>query len=185
MAFLDSDDIWLPGKLIAQRAYMEARPDMILSQCEELWCRSGRRVNPGKKHEKLEGDIFMPSLARCLVSPSASIARRRLFDEVGYFDESLPACEDYDLWLRVLAAGYSIGLLKEPFVWRNGGHADQLSSKPGLDRYRIRALKKILRLPLAPDRRKAAEAELARRKVVYEAGRVKRAREGKEAGPYF
>ena len=66
------------------------------------------------------------SLALCLVSPSAVMIDRRLFERVGVFDESLPACEDYDLWLRV-SCQYPVYLIDRPLVIKRGGHADQLS----------------------------------------------------------
>jgi glycosyltransferase involved in cell wall biosynthesis len=177
LAFLDSDDEWLPGKLKAQRAFMDENPRFGLSQCQERWIRGGRRVNPGDRHKKRAGDIFIESLALCLISPSAVIVRRDLFDRVGLFDERLPACEDYELWLRALLATEA-GLLDQELTIRHAGHPDQLSSRPGLDRYRIRALKGILRHKLSPERRAAAENELARRRLVYETGRRKRAGTG-------
>jgi glycosyltransferase involved in cell wall biosynthesis len=175
VAFLDSDDMWLKGKLSAQVAFMRENPKLQISQCQERWIRNDRRVNPAIKHLKEGGDIFLRSLKLCLISPSAVIIRRSLFSIVGLFDESLPAAEDYDLWLRI-CAHYEVGLLDRELVVRYGGSSDQLSSAPGLDRYRIRALKKILRTRLPDDKRKAALEELIRRKSIYEAGRRKRAR---------
>jgi glycosyltransferase involved in cell wall biosynthesis len=174
VAFLDSDDEWLPGKLAAQAAFMLERPRLMISQCQEIWIRDGRRVNPGFRHLKKAGDIFLDSLRLCLVSPSSTIMRRELLEETGGFDESLPAAEDYDLWLRV-SARWEVGLLDRPLTVRHGGRSDQLSSAPGLDRWRIRALRKILRVPLEPERRAAATLELTRRRAIYEAGRRKRA----------
>ena len=67
---------------------------------------------------------------------------RRILDERGLFDESLPVCEDYDLWLRV-SAHHPVYFLGEALIIKQGGHSDQLSrSRWGLDRYRIRALEK-------------------------------------------
>ena len=70
--------------------------------------------------------------------------RRELFEKVGYFDEDLPAAEDYDLWLRVSVA-YAVPLLPDPLVIKRGGHSDQLSARSGIDRYRIKALEKLLK----------------------------------------
>ncbi|MDR2946108.1 MAG: glycosyltransferase family 2 protein [Candidatus Adiutrix sp.] len=173
-AFLDSDDEWLPSKLEAQAEYFAAHPEAMLVQTQERWMRKGRRVNPGQKHLKKAGDIFIDSVSLCLISPSAVMLRRRLLDEVGNFDETLRAAEDYDLWLRVLAR-YPAGLIDRELVIRHGGRDDQLSAQPGLDKYRVMALEKILREPLTPARRQAAEAELQRRRGIYEAGRLKRA----------
>ena len=101
IAFLDSDDLWLPRKLRRQVDFFSSNPDACICQTEEIWIRNNMRVNPKKRHKKPRGMIFEPSLALCLVSPSAVMIRRSLFEEVGGFDETLPACEDYDLWLRI------------------------------------------------------------------------------------
>jgi glycosyltransferase involved in cell wall biosynthesis len=71
VAFLDSDDYWLPEKLATQVDFLQRHPQAVACQTEEIWVRRGRRVNPMKKHLKPSGDIFEPSLVRCLVSPSA------------------------------------------------------------------------------------------------------------------
>ncbi|MDR2302128.1 MAG: glycosyltransferase family 2 protein [Deltaproteobacteria bacterium] len=173
IAFLDSDDEWLPNKLKAQLDYMANNPQYLISQCQERWIRGGLRVNPKRKHLKKEGDIFVDSLSLCLISPSAVIIKKSLFDEVGLFDESLPAAEDYDLWLRVTLS-HEVGLLNQELVIRHGGRPDQLSSAPGLDKYRVAALKKLLRLPLTAQKEQLVKDQLARREAIYEKGRQKR-----------
>ncbi len=145
LALLDSDDLWLPGKLARQTAFMIGRPDVEICQTEEIWIRNGVRVNPKAAHRKPSGDVFLRSLDLCLVSPSAVMMTRELFERAGGFDESFPVCEDYDLWLRI-AAERPIPLIPEALVVKRGGHADQLSrSTWGMDRYRVRALQKLLR----------------------------------------
>lgn len=184
LAFLDSDDLWLPAKLTRQLQWLAAHPAVQIAQTEELWLRHGRRVNPKKRHRKQGGRIFLPSLHLCLVSPSAVMVRRELFLEAGGFDESLPACEDYDLWLR-LSWQYDIGLIPEPLVIKRGGHPDQLSRQWGLDRYRIQALAKLLRTaPLPPAYRQAAREVLQRKAWIYAQGCLKRGRVG-EAAAYL
>jgi glycosyltransferase involved in cell wall biosynthesis len=176
IAFLDSDDIWLPRKLSAQVHFFQSHPDALIHQTEELWVKNGRRVNPGQRHRKRNGMIFAPSLELCLVSPSAVMVRRALFDRVGLFDESLPACEDYDLWLRV-SCRFPVHLLETPLIVKRGGHADQLSRAWGLDKFRIAAICKLLegdRLTLA--QRRAAAAILKRKCRVYAGGCRKRGR---------
>lgn len=176
IAFLDSDDRWLPGKLAAQAAFFAANPDALICQTEELWVRNGVRVNPRRRHQKRSGIIFEPSLALCLVSPSAVMVRRRLFDEFGLFDESLPACEDYDLWLRV-SRKYPVHLIETPLIVKHGGHEDQLSRMAGLDRYRVRAIQKLLGAGnLSPAQETAARRVLAEKCHIYAAGCRKRGR---------
>jgi glycosyltransferase involved in cell wall biosynthesis len=143
VAFLDSDDLWLPRKLSRQVEFFKLNSAEFINQTEEIWVRNGVRVNPKDRHRKPSGMIFERSLALCLVSPSAVMIRRSLFDAVGLFDESLPACEDYDLWLRI-SCKYPVHLIDTPLIIKRGGHADQLSRAPGLDKFRIKALKKIM-----------------------------------------
>ena len=183
IAFLDSDDYWMAEKLSIQAAWFEKNPMAMICQTEEIWMRNNRRVNPKVKHKKRAGDIFIPSLSLCLVSPSAVMVRRELFNEVGLFDPDLPACEDYDLWLRV-ACRFPVGLIEKPLAVRRGGHAGQLSAMPGLDRYRIRAIRKLLETGrLTPDQRNAAVAVLKQKCAIYADGCEKRGRQA-EAGYY-
>jgi glycosyltransferase involved in cell wall biosynthesis len=174
IAFLDSDDLWLPRKLAVQVEHFEAHPEVSICQTEETWVRNGKRVNAATKHRKHSGWIFRECLPLCIISPSAVMLRREAFDALGGFDEELPACEDYDLWLRA-ALRYEIATLPEPLIVKRGGHEDQLSQQWGLDRYRIRALEKILADPLLTDElRPLVEAEIARRAAIVAAGARKR-----------
>jgi glycosyltransferase involved in cell wall biosynthesis len=176
LAFLDSDDLWLPEKLARQLAYLTAHPELKLGQTDEIWVRRGVRVNQPETHRKVGGRIFPQSLKRCLISPSAVLLHRRLIEEHGDFDEDLPAAEDYDLWLR-LSWRYPVGLLPEPLVIKRGGHADQLSAQWGIDRYRIRALVKLLGEPELPAAyARAARRVLAAKCAVYAQGCEKRGR---------
>jgi glycosyltransferase involved in cell wall biosynthesis len=144
LAFLDSDDQWLPDKMRIHTALHRDHPELSVSQTGEIWIRDGVRVNPCRHHAKPRGDIFAPSLQRCLVSPSAVMLRRDLFLAAGGFDEDLPVCEDYDLWLR-LASRVAFGLADQELVVKHGGHADQLSSRYwGMDRFRVHSLAKLL-----------------------------------------
>jgi glycosyltransferase involved in cell wall biosynthesis len=144
IALLDSDDAWAPAKLTRQMALHAARPDLALSQTRETWIRNGVRVNPPARFEKQEGNLFAQCLDLCAISPSSVLIRRDLFEQVGFFDEDYPACEDYEFWLR-LSARWEVGLVREPLMIKYGGHADQLSrTVEALDRYRIRALVKTL-----------------------------------------
>lgn len=178
LAFLDSDDLWLPEKLERQRRFLSERPQALICQTGELWLRKGKRVNPRKKHRKFSGDLFAPSLKLCLVSPSAVMIRKDLFEEVGLFDETMPACEDYDLWLRI-SARYPILLLDEPLVIKRGGHTDQLSrSVPTLDRWRIHALLKLIHEgALTEEQRQLVLKELAIKCRIYGQGCLKRGKQ--------
>lgn len=175
IAFLDSDDEWRPGKLQAQLDFFKKHPDYRMAQTEEIWIRNGVRVNPMKKHQKVGGQIFEKCLPLCLISPSAVMLERSLLEETGLFDETFPACEDYDLWLRI-TCHHPVGLIPEPYVTKYGGHADQRSAEfPAMDQFRIRALKKILESgKLDGKQHKAALAELEKKSRIYMQGALKR-----------
>ena len=144
IAFLDSDDYWHAEKLEKQIKQTILRPEHQIHFTDEIWIRNGIRVNPKNKHRKREGRIFKPSLALCLMAPSTVILHRELLERHGMFDDSLPVCEDYDLWLR-LTAYHPVALLNEKLMTRHGGHSDQLSRKLwGIDRFRVQSLHKIL-----------------------------------------
>ncbi|MYB34162.1 MAG: glycosyltransferase [Gammaproteobacteria bacterium] len=140
LAFLDSDDEWLPDKLKRQVETLSQNPDGQIIHTDEIWIRNGKRVNPGKKHRKPGGWIFSNCLLLCCVSPSSVVISRAVFDELGNFDESLPVCEDYDLWLR-MSTRYPFYLVEEPQIIKYGGHPDQLSRQYwGMDRFRVQSI---------------------------------------------
>ena len=144
IGFLDSDDLWHQDKLFRQVTALRRNCDYQACHCDEIWIRNGKRVNPMNKHAKPEGWIFKNCLARCCVSPSAVLVRKDLLESAGLFDENLPACEDYDLWLRIFSR-VPILLVAEKLVTKFGGHDDQLSRKHwGMDRFRVRSLVNLL-----------------------------------------
>ncbi len=176
-AFLDSDDFWAPTKLERQLEFMRDNPRCSISQTNEIWIRNERRVNPGVRHRKRGGDIFIDSLRTCLISMSATMMRTDLFRSLGGFDETMLAAEDYDLWLRIMI-DREAGLLDEPLVTRRGGHQDQTSATtPALDRFRILALTKLLADDrLSPARRTAVVEVLAEKCRIYAGGLARRGR---------
>jgi glycosyltransferase involved in cell wall biosynthesis len=175
IAFLDSDDLWEPGKLERQLEYMRQKPECLVSQTEEIWRRCGVRVNPGWRHRKRTGDFFFDSLRTCLISPSAVMMRTSVFCELGGFDENMQAAEDYDLWLRLLLE-YQVELLSEPLVIRRAGHQGQLSATvPAIDRFRILALLKLLlRNNLSGRQREAVCDVLIEKCSIYGKGSARR-----------
>ena len=136
-------------------------PHEVLFHSDEIWIRRGERVNPMHKHRKYGGWIFDRCLPLCAISPSATIASKSVLEELGLFDESLPACEDYDLWLR-LCHRFPVHYIDEPLIVKYGGHDDQLSRRyPAMDRFRVRALHRLLsHETLRPDDYNAARKVL-------------------------
>lgn len=144
IALLDSDDEWLPKKIEQQTQAIKDNPLTRICHCDEIWIRNGVRVNAKHKHRKYGGWIYPHCLPLCAISPSAAMLRRDVFDTVGWFDESLPACEDYDYWLR-LCASNPVTFVDSLLLKKYGGHDDQLSQRFwGMDRFRIAALAKAI-----------------------------------------
>lgn len=174
IAFLDSDDLWFKNKLITQIKYM-LENSWDICQTDEIWIRNNKKVNPQKKHEKISGYIFEKSLDLCIVSPSAVMIKKSFFIAMGGFDESLPACEDYDLWLRISYA-HEIHLIPKKLVIKRGGHGDQLSKNvPCLDKYRIYSIQKILNnCNLSSHQKTIAFQKLKEKCKIYATGLKKR-----------
>ena len=175
IALLDSDDEWLPNKLVRQAAALR-ESGLLVCHTDEIWIRNGVRVNPHKHHQKFGGDIFYKALPLCVMSPSSIVLHRRVFADVGLFDECLPACEDYELWLRITCR-YEVVYLAEQLIRKYGGHADQLSQAHyAMDRFRVYALDKLLREEpqLTADRAAAACAMLLHKARIVWRGAVKR-----------
>lgn len=175
IALLDSDDAWQPHKLEKQMNALAASPGLQICHTEEIWIRHGVRVNPMKKHAKSGGHIFRSCLPRCVISPSSVLLHRTLFEQYGLFDTELPACEDYDLWLR-LCVREEVLFVDEPLTVKYGGHDDQLSRRHwGMDRFRVKALEKLLQTtPLRAADRTAAIETLIEKAGILAQGAEKR-----------
>jgi len=175
IAFLDSDDTWQAEKLATQVSALKKAVDIKICHTEEIWIRNGIRVNAMNKHKKTGGWIFKACLPLCVMSPSSIIIHRSVFDEVGYFDENFPACEDYDLWLRITAK-YPVLFIEQALINKYGGHDDQLSHKYwGMDRFRIQALDKIIaQADVSSENKQAATQVLLKKARIFKNGALKR-----------
>ncbi len=176
IAFLDVDDRWKKRKLSAQLEMMRQNGS-VLSYTDEIWLRNGERLNQRERHRKYSGLIYEHCLPLCIISPSSAVVKREIFDAVGRFDESLPVCEDYDMWLRITSR-YPVLFIGEPLIIKQGGHADQLSRRfEAMDRFRIRSLEKILTNGSLTAAQKSLTLEELRKKcAVYANGARKRGR---------
>jgi glycosyltransferase involved in cell wall biosynthesis len=177
LAFLDSDDLFVPAKLQHQLELLDAEPGVALCHTDEIWLRNGRPLRQLPKHGKRGGWIFEHCLPMCRISPSSAVVRRDLFLELGGFDEELEVAEDYELWLR-LTCRHPVGFIEQPLVIKRGGHPDQLSMRYGrIEMFRVEALRRVLlRAPLSPPQRQAALEELRRKCEIVAAGCAKRGR---------
>ena len=147
IALLDSDDTWHPSKLEEQNQFLQQNLGLLFCHTDEAWIRQGKSVSHPAYLNKSNQDIFLKSLARCIICPSSVVMHQKIFETIGFFDEKLPVCEDYDLWLRIVLQ-YEIGYLDRKLVTKHGGHSDQLSTTYwGMDRFRVQSLQKLLDNP--------------------------------------
>lgn len=176
IAFLDSDDKWVPQKLERSIEYVNKFPDVKIFHTEEVWYRKGKLLNQKKKHKKPSGFVYTHALPLCCIGISTAIVKRDVFEDIGVFDEGLPVCEDYDFWLRATNR-YKVKLIPEYLTIKNGGRPDQLSSQPGLDKYRIKALEKMLSSKkLNKEEYELTYNELSNKCRIYALGAEKRGR---------
>ena len=136
IAFLDSDDLWLPGKLKKQIAFLQSRPGIGLLYAR-LWSYHvdspdqrclDPRVVARTFHELLNG----PNT----VTTSTVVVRRECFDTVGVFNPALRAAEDHELWLRIVRR-FPIAFMDEVMAeYRR--HGNSINTDPPLlyDGYR-------------------------------------------------
>ncbi len=141
---------------------------------DEMWIRNGVRVNPKAKFDKSSANLFERSLETCLVSPSTVVMQRQLLKEHGNFDESFKICEDYDLWLKILAEE-EIGFIDEHLIKKYGGHEDQLSTQfKAMDDWRIRSLVRLVKSPkLTEEKRKWIRTQIDKKASLLLAGYLK------------
>ena len=178
VAFLDSDDHWLPRKLAVQGQLMAANPGYLISHSREKWLRRGEHLNQRKRHIPRHGDIFSHCLELCAVGMSTVLARRCLFERVGGFNEGMRCCEDYDFWLRV-SCRFPFLLVDEPLTIKEGGRPDQVSVQygQGMDRLRVEALARLIRSGVLDSRQRLqAEREMHRKSMIYGKGCLKHGR---------
>ena len=176
IALLDSDDAWHPRKLEIQTSMLDsALKEYNLIHTDEVWFRNNKHINQMKKHKKQGGYIFERCLSLCCISPSSVLFKKNILDKVGLFDESLPVCEDYDMWLKICSSE-EVLFAQDKLTYKYGGHKDQLSkSYWGMDRFRIKSIENIIKnFDLTYKQKKQAKKELIKKLKIIINGSFKR-----------
>lgn len=176
IALLDSDDAWHPRKLEIQTSMLDsALKEYNLIHTDEVWFRNNKHINQMKKHKKQGGYIFERCLSLCCISPSSVLFKKNILDKVGLFDESLPVCEDYDMWLKICSSE-EVLFAQDKLTYKYGGHKDQLSkSYWGMDRFRIKSIENIIKnFDLTYSQKKQAKKELIKKLKIIINGAFKR-----------
>lgn len=116
IAFLDSDDEWLPGKLVEQLSSMRTQDwDLSFTSYCEIRGNAKRVVQldrwPPSRDEQLE-----LLLQGCCMTTSTVVARAALLRRVGGFKVDMPVCKDWDLWIRIVLARARVGYIPKPLT---------------------------------------------------------------------
>lgn len=153
IAFLDDDDLRLPGSIDRQIAILERAADSALISGRAFLGDPAHSlatgwVVPSQGHE---GDVFSYLLESNYIATSTVVARRSALLEAGLFDPELDVLEDYDLWIR-LAEMFRFEFLNEPVaVYRKRGDfsGQKTSDRAVHDRFHKALHRRLLRLPRA------------------------------------
>ena len=181
LAFLDSDDRWLPGKLLAQVPLHEPDTDVLISHTRERWLRGDREVSQRTQRHRRRGDVFADSLNKCILGPSTVVLSSDLYRRSGGFRADVEVAEDYEYWLR-LTCRHPVAYVDRPLTEKRAGPWDQLSERYGqIEGFRLAVLRDLVRKEYfracaGDQRQRAAEATLARKLRVFAAGARKRHR---------
>jgi glycosyltransferase involved in cell wall biosynthesis len=136
LTFLDDDDLIMPTKIARQVQVLLSRPEVGLVHCRFYY--ANEKGEPMYQVGLLpEGDVLPRLLRSNFVWMGAPLVRRSCLDQVGWFDEQIPAITaDWDMWLRIAQAGYRFGCVQEPLgayrIHRNGMMSDVTSLECGL-----------------------------------------------------
>ena len=114
VAFLDSDDTWMPDHLASQMQLFADDPSLDLVYCDGILMldaeeRKFMDKNPSSGEATFEALI----VERCQIPISTVVARKRTIVDAGLFDEKLPRCDDYDMWVRSAFIGAKIGYTRK------------------------------------------------------------------------
>lgn len=130
IAFLDDDDIWLPSHVRSQLAFLETHPefDAAVGQVVTADPSLQPTSDPWPTDLPHDGDIFIPMISGYFPQIGATVARIRIRETIGLFDESLNGDEDWDWHLR-LALRHRVGFVPQAsvlFRQRASGSFDRL-----------------------------------------------------------
>lgn len=165
IAFLDSDDLWLPGKLKAQLEYFDKNPNIFVTYTDQYLNIDGKNLDKTRFQRDLPKNK-MPFPAFVDYTPihtSTVMLKRDVFDKVGKFNEHLAVHEDVELWNR-LSDNYEFGYIEKPLgVYRWESNAEHITSNKNQNkfiengRYYLELYKKNKNRPLTPEEFDACE----------------------------
>jgi glycosyltransferase involved in cell wall biosynthesis len=172
VAFLDSDDLWLPNYLERMASALEARPDAALAYTD-AWILDGRSGQFLRKTTSVaygsgpdEPPVDRAALIGALLHSNfvfySVLIRRDVFDQVGLFDEDLAVAEDYELWLKIAVQGLRMVRVRDPLVIYRRGPGTLSSDPVRLETLRREVLRRIAESADVPEPTRALAVDLMR-----------------------
>jgi GT2 family glycosyltransferase len=183
IALLDSDDTWLPEHIAQQMELFDADPALGLVYSNIFLVRDGHVLSEGFDAVPQAPAVNLDSLLAedCGVNTSSVVAFRQSILAAGGFDESLNHCEDFDLWLRMIAGGVRMAYdrrVQARHRLGNGLSSDAAAMKRG----RLRAYDKIAAIT---NLTMAQQATVSRKQRELQAGiQIEGAKRGLEEGRF-
>ena len=128
ISFIDADDLWTPDKLELQLQALQQNPQAGVAYSWTICMgNNGNSFHPGVS-ESFQGNVYPQLLVgNFIASGSNVLIRREAIESVGYFDESLKSCEDWDYWLRLAPKWEFVVVAKPQIIYRLSSGA--MSSK--------------------------------------------------------
>lgn len=142
VAFLDSDDAWLPTKLEKQLDCFRKNLDFCLIGTGHFNCDENLRSCVRQKRIKMAKNDKEGILIQNLWPNSSVVVRRFCFEKVGFFNEGMKFAEDWDMWIRI-AQFFPVGTLEEPLVCFRQ-HSKGLAGSPANNDYNFSVWKKLI-----------------------------------------
>lgn len=178
LAFLDSDQFWLPRLLESQMKLFDETPslDMVYADEVAIYPGSPRSNQTFMQICPSHGPCTFESLIKedCHIPVSSVVARKRVIVEAGLFDEALRCCDDYDMWLRVAYCGGKISYQLTPLCCATYERPGSLSvDKINTGKAVVQTLAKFNDLPLSPTARVAVEERVARERALLDLAQAK------------
>jgi len=134
LAFLDSDDVWLPNKLKKQIEFLKSNPEIFLVYTDQYININGKNLDE-TRFQRNSPNIKLALPAFVDFTPihiSTVLIKREVFEKIGYFDESLTIHEDSEFWNRI-SDHYDFGYIEEPlsvYYWESeGDHLTNLKNR--------------------------------------------------------
>jgi len=131
LAFLDSDDTWYPGHLESQMRQFAENPALDLAYCNSLLVGDPQREITFMEQCPSNGPANFETLVleKCQIPISTVVVRKAAIVRAGGFDETIPRCDDYDMWVRTAFHGARIGYIRDLTVHMYIGRPGSMSQE--------------------------------------------------------